>query len=320
MLQGMLTNQQALDIIKQHEECYVVWATDRNAIVAVHPMPADANVEDRFKALAGMSTDYDGPTKGRFLSGATTTLDTLIEEANETERIETRVRIFNSWEHRSVDDLISIVRNVDFTAPMDAGHGSDHIVERLYKIHGPQLNETQISRLREFAFSSDADPEQESAQEAVQCYLAAIENDSDALFAFWRQHHSPDVDWSSWTPFTCAAGDTPARHQEIIDQLIKVVETPFMFGPRYDAMVALGKIGAQAGAHAVTVIKAAIHDSSEHVTEIRERVISRITTGAADWRSCPKCYRGYVNGRYYDMPSVQSCPDCLGLGYTQKAA
>ena len=44
----MLTNEEALRLIKECEECFVVWATDQNAIVAVHPIPQE---EDPLKAL-----------------------------------------------------------------------------------------------------------------------------------------------------------------------------------------------------------------------------------------------------------------------------
>jgi hypothetical protein len=84
----MLTNEEALRLIKEYDECFVVWATDQNAIVAVHPIH---NEQDRLKALASMGTDYEGPTKGRFLKSKDITLHTLQDEQAETTRIATRV-------------------------------------------------------------------------------------------------------------------------------------------------------------------------------------------------------------------------------------
>ena len=142
----LLTDEEALKLIKQHEECYVVWATDRNAVVAVHPMPAIAEPEDRIAALGEMKTDYPGPTKGRFLSSATTTLQTLRDEARETDRIDGRQRIFRSWEHLPPAELIEIVVRADFSWPMDSFHGTSHLVERLYKIHGPALTDEDLEK------------------------------------------------------------------------------------------------------------------------------------------------------------------------------
>ena len=64
----MLTNEEALRLIKECEECFVVWATDQNAFVAVHPIPKEEDtlkaVTTKVEAMAAMKTDYKGPTKG----------------------------------------------------------------------------------------------------------------------------------------------------------------------------------------------------------------------------------------------------------------
>ena len=311
----MFTNEQALEIIKQHDECYVVWATDKNTIVAVHPIPPDAGAKGLFTALSAMKTDYQGPTKGRFLSSARTTLQTLIDESHETERIATRVKIFNSWTRCTIDELIEILLRADFHDPMDASHGSSHIAKRLYKIHGPNLTGRHVEQLEKFAASKDVHPEQRGAQKAVRCYLCVLRNDPAGLKTFWRERHSPDRDGSWWTPFTDAAGDLSIDDQEIIDQLIGVVERPYMFGPRYEAMVTLGKIGPPAGPRSVRVITDAIYDSSESVTAVRNRVVERIASRIEDWTRCPSCFHGYVDGTAYQIPSVQVCQNCLGLGH-----
>src|SRR5215468_6173197 len=225
----MLTNEEALRLIKECDECFVVWATDQNAIVAVHPIPTE---EDRLKALASMGTGYEGPTKGRFLKSRDVTLQTLQAEQAEITRVATRVAIFNSWTSCGIDALIDIL----------------------------------------------------------------------------------NVDWSTWDAFTDAAGNLPTLDQDIIAQLIKIVETPFMFGPRWEAMVALGKIGTSAGPRAVDVIEKSIYDSSDHVTAVRNRVVARIRQPASNWIQCPHCYRGYVDGIGSNIPSVHTCTECLGLG------
>jgi len=90
----MLTNEEALRLIKECDECFVVWATDQNVIVAVHPIPTE---EDRLKALASMGTGYEGPTKGRFLKSRDVTLQTLLQilldDQAETTRVAKRIII-----------------------------------------------------------------------------------------------------------------------------------------------------------------------------------------------------------------------------------
>ena len=310
----MLTNDQALEIIKQHNECYVVWATDKNVIVAVHPIPANATAEDRFTALEAMSTDYNGPTKGRFLSAASTTLQTLIDESKETDRIAARVEIFNSWKNCSIDQLIDIVVKAEFSEPMDVFHGTSHLAERLYKIHGPFLATHQINRLDGFARSTISHPEQQKGHEELQCFLCVLTRDATRLKGIWQEHNSPHAGWLSWSAFVDAAGDLPTADNDIIAQLITVVEKSIMFGPRYEAMVGLGKIGSKSGEEAAKTILDAIYDSSQHVAAVRDRVVRRIRTRSSDWSACPACYHGYVDGEAYQIPSVQACKECLGIG------
>ena len=68
----MLTNEQALALIKQTERCFVVWDTRQNAIVAVHGIPADASPAQSFRLLNSMP---QGPTMGRFLDSESERLD-----------------------------------------------------------------------------------------------------------------------------------------------------------------------------------------------------------------------------------------------------
>ena len=152
----MLTNEEALRLINECEKCFVVWATDQNAIVAVHPIP---NEEDPLKALtmdiealAAIKTDYEGHTKGRFfLNSKDVTLQTLLDEQAETARVAKRIAIFNSWANCGIDELIDILIERRIHKPMDVFHGSSYIVNRLYKIHGPQLTERHLARLEQFA-------------------------------------------------------------------------------------------------------------------------------------------------------------------------
>gem|GEM_PF-3562532 len=337
----MLTNEEALRLIKECEECFVVWATDQNAFVAVHPIPKEEDtlkaVTTKVEAMAAMKTDYEGPTKGRFLNSKDVTLQTLLQilldDQAETTRVAKRIAIFKSWANCGIDELIDILIERRIHEPMDVFYGSLHIINRLYKIHGPQLSERHLARLEQFAQPNNLGSELERAQKELQCFLTVLQNAPNRLKAFWERHHNPNVDWQTWDwrtwdAFTDAAGDLPTLDQDIIAQLIKVVETsyikvdetpfPLMFGPRRKAMVTLGKIGPPAGLRAVEVIEKSIYDSSDDVTAIRNRVVARIQQPASDWIQCPNCYHGYVEGNRDDDPHVYTCAKCLGLGYSKR--
>jgi hypothetical protein len=319
----MLTNEEALRLIKECEECFVVWATDQNAIVAVHPIPKEEDPTKRVitnvEAISAMKTDYEGPTKGRFfLNPRDVTLQTLLDEQAETDRVAKRVAIFNSWKNCGIDELIDILIERRIHKPMDVFHGSSYIVDRLYKIHGPQLTERHLARLEQFAQANNLDSEQEQAQEKLQCFLTVLQNDPERLKAFWERHHNLNVGWP-WGAFTDAAGDLPTHDQDIISHFINVVESAIMFGPRREAMVALGKIGPPAGLRAVEVIEKSIYDSSDDVTAIRNRVVAHIQQPASNWIQCPHCYHGYVEGISHNVPHALACAKCLGLGRLPKA-
>ncbi|MAS93782.1 MAG: hypothetical protein CMO55_11375 [Verrucomicrobiales bacterium] len=313
-----LTDEEALKLIKQHEQCYVVWATDRNTIVAVHPLPVDAKPEDRIKALGEMKTDYSGPTKGRFLSPATTTLQTLKDEAQETEQIARRISIFRSWEHQPAEELIEVIFNADFTSPMDPRHGTNHLVERLYKVHGPFLTEENLDRLRSFSSSEPRCPEQNQGRRQLICYLAVLTNSPDVIREVWRNRdNNKQQFWSALSAFNDAVGDLQMDDPEILEFLIEMVSGGGMFGPRFEAMVTLGKIGPAAGKPAATAIRDRIYDSSRSVVDVRERVLKRIESNATDWKKCPVCFHGYLN-KSDSIPRIVACPSCFGLGHTQR--
>jgi hypothetical protein len=112
----MHTNEEALRLIKECEECFVVLATDQNAFVAVHPIPKEEDtlkaVTTKVEAMAAMKTDYEGPTKGRFLNSKDVTLQTLLQilldDQAETTRVAKRIAIFKSWASCGIDELIDI--------------------------------------------------------------------------------------------------------------------------------------------------------------------------------------------------------------------
>lgn len=249
--------------------------------------------------------------------------------SSESARIAERVAIFNSWLDCSIDKLIDIVTAQRFYEPMDVLHGSLHIIERLYKIHGPQLTDEHLDRLEQFAGSTDAHCDQISAQLMLKGFLAVLKNDPCRLKPLWEHQCSNsdtvwwsnrNIDWWAWPALTDAAGDLPTTDRGIIEYLIRVVATPFMFAPRYSAMVGLGKIGPPAGQHAIEVITRSIYDSSEDVTAIRDRVVARIREPAGSWVRCSHCHRGYVDAMAYDIPSVEECVECLGLGHVPRSA
>jgi hypothetical protein len=240
------------------------------------------------------------------------------EQQADAIRAAKRAEILGSWKYCTIDELIGIVTKQRFSCL--GYYGSRHLIDRLYKIHGPELKKTHLARLEKFAQATNVPHEQVSTQKELQCFLAVLRDDPHRLKVFWKRYNCPNVDWPTWWAFSEAAGDLPTKDRDIIAQLIEAVETPNMFGPRYEAMLALGKIGRVCGKRAIDVIEKSIYDSSERVTAIRNRVVARIHQPETDWIQCQHCNHGYVDGTSSVIPLVESCAECLGLGYVPKSA
>jgi hypothetical protein len=114
--------------------------------------------------------------------------------------------------------------------------------------------------------------------------------------------------------FIEAFGDIRTTDPEIIRLLIEEVEREGIFRFRFQAMIALGKIGPPAGLSAVKALRAHIYDSSESVRDLRERVIQRITTPANLFVKCTNCHRGRILDIRQSFLPIR-CPLCLELGF-----
>jgi hypothetical protein len=221
----MLTNEEALRLIKQCDECFVVWATDRNVVVAVHPLPNNATGKDRLQAMESFGTDYEGPTMGRFFTSKNVTLQMLRDVQASTSRVARRVEIFNSWNRYTVDELIDVVIKRRFFEPMDEYHGSRHIVERLYKIHSPWLTESQLTRLERFAYSAAVAREQRSAQRDLQCYLIVLRNQPERLRCSGNGIITPSLSsWAVIIPITITT--SIGRHGRLLPMLSVICRPP----------------------------------------------------------------------------------------------
>ncbi len=318
LLPYMLTNDQALELIHQYGECFVAWATDENAILAVHPIPRNASATDQVAALGQMRTDYPGPTVGRFLSAENCTLETLTGQQREIERVARRKRVLRSWESLDNGGLIGLLCGATpFSAPMDARQDSWHLVERLYKSRGPSLTDAQLDQLEKFANQKVRQEGWLSTALSLQCYLAALRNAPEDLVALWRRHRNSGALFYGWTAFTEAAGDLAITDPDILDRFISTVEKS-IFGFKVEAMIALGKIGPPAGMRAARVIQYTIHDSAEWVTALRDRALHRIQSRPSEWKTCPDCFHGYADRPDADLPVSARCPACLGYGHVPK--
>jgi hypothetical protein len=98
-----------------------------------------------------------------------------------------------------------------------------------------------------------------------------------------------------------------------------MVEAPGMFGPRREAMVALGRLGQAVGPEraerAAAVIRAEIYDSSPEVARARVLALARLEDATAIWARCTACCYGQVQraGSF----GIAPCAECGGIGWVR---
>src|SRR5262249_31623089 len=192
-----------------------------------------------------------------------------------TETIHDRERTFRSWQAYSTNDLLGILEHGEFPPPMDPFYGAQHIIEQLYYSPRRALSSEQLGRLDAMAASSCASLEPAVALR-LECWLAVLHRDRDRLERFWSRWIGT-VKLAASDAFATAAGDLQLDSGPVIDSFMEVVRSSGMFGPRFDAMVALGKIGSSAGETAAATIAAHIYQSSQQVAAVRDLSIERNT-------------------------------------------
>ena len=153
----------------------------------------------------------------------------------------------------------------------------------------------------------------------LECCPAVLHKDRERLGRFWSC--ASDTRWvGDSEAFVHAASDLQLDRPGVVEHFIETVRRPDMFGPRFNAMVALGKIGATAGDDAASVIEEYIYESSPWVAAVRRLCIQRIRTSASDWVTCADCVRGLVPDSSDAIGYYKGCPTCHGLSWVKSPA
>ena len=301
-----MTNEEALRLIQATESCFVVWSTVTNEIVGVTPGRSSDELLDPLPTMNA----HDGPTCGRFFASASVSMSTLRDQQAETTSIAERVWVLCSLRAWDIEELIWPLETGVF--PPNLSHGSDApgLIEEIYYGRSTQLSAQHLARLEAIAGQGACSHLESRAAAKLECVLAVMQADRPRLERFWRLRF-PDQMGGFYDYAAIAAGDLALDEDEVVRSLIAAVEKGWPFEARFNAMLALGKIGASAGESAASAIATHIYDSSAQVSAARDKVLARIRTPASKWRACGTCVRGMVRRPEWFFTH---CPKCLGIG------
>lgn len=304
-----MTIEEALEEARQTKACWIVWNTDTGEILSVTGTDPNASPEDRFADLRRLS-DFKVPVKARHVASRDVTRQFLVAEQRDTDRVRTRGDVLIAWSSAPVEALLQVLERGEYQPPMRKDFDSTIIVDHLWEAHRDELAGDIRRRLQalvaERALCS-------SASRNLEAYLLALAGDEASLRAIWRGERSGRTCYAdAFVLMDCFAHVQISDH-EIINDMITLVEEPGLFGPRWEAMMALGRLGAVAGIHAATAIRKGIYDSGPQVAAQRDRVLQRIETVNAEWVRCGTCCYGRVHeaGNH----GTTTCPECGGMGF-----
>ncbi len=148
-----MTIDEALTIIKQSKECFIVWRTDTGEIVKVNSLGMEVTPESFVQHLSEMTADVDVKKTDKTIQHASQfrNSDKVDKEYLEKQRddflsLNLRVKILNQWMEQSVNELILILETKNFPFPTDE-EDIYILLERLFDFHWQELGMSELKRL-----------------------------------------------------------------------------------------------------------------------------------------------------------------------------
>jgi hypothetical protein len=238
----------------------------------------------------------------------------------EADRVAGRVRTLSQWSTAPVGELLRILEIGNYRFPMRRDFDSRLLLEHLWDVHRDELTDEPQARLYALIGSPVLS---QRASDQCDAYLLALRGARDEIERLWRSGHSKFPEDSTFSKISHRVLLDCICHVQVGDRAIieglidDLGKDTWLFLPRFETMLALGKLKAARGTRAAQVIKRSIYDSTAAVINARERVLARLMTDPGSWERCTNCCHGRVRG---DSCTSGDCPICLGLGSVQSVA
>lgn len=302
-----MTIDEALVQIRETKGCFVVWNSETGEILSVSGMNPHPDGKELFSRLETMG-DHGVPVKSRYFDSSKVTRQVLEKEQAETARIKMRVHILTQWTAAPAQDLLRTLETAEYSYPMARDHDSSIVVDHLWRVHRDELTNHEQERLRALIGSESLS---NRASWDLQAYLLALRGDEERLLALWTPGQEANLS-QRLTLMDCFS-HIKTRNHSVINDLIGIVEKAgLMFGPRYQAMMTLGRLPLAQPIRAADAIRASVYDSTPGIVAARDTVLARLSSSSTEWERCSECCYGWIHSPRSHGES--ECPNCFGLG------
>ena len=106
-----MTIDEALEMVRQTEECWIVFNSEKGEVLSVEENHPDETHQDMFAHLATLSR-FNQPVMTRFFTSAEVTRKVLESQQSESERVRTRTRVLTEWSQAPTEKLLGILERL----------------------------------------------------------------------------------------------------------------------------------------------------------------------------------------------------------------
>ena len=185
-----MTIEEALKIIKQSEECFIVWRTDTGEIVKVENLGKKLSPEDNLEYLSEMTADIDVEETDKsiqyasqFRSSDMIDRNYLEEQRDDFQKMTLRVKALNQWTEQSVNESISILETNNFPYPT-AESDTYILLEGLFDFKWQEISKPELERLWQLM---DSENLSEKDKILLKFHLLFFERKKDEFAEFYKQ-------------------------------------------------------------------------------------------------------------------------------------